>query len=104
MEVKVISQQPPGGRCVLYTGYAEVLGQYLGESMEVVFSAVRESHGDGFPSLWLAGAAVQPEDGVILMPGDIVMMLSAHGVPDDELVGIAAALEGPLERMLEAAE
>ena len=29
LEIRVVSQQPPGGRCTLYAGYAEVLAAPL---------------------------------------------------------------------------
>ena len=75
VKVQVISQQPPGGRCTLYTGYADALTHHFATHADVVFSATRESHGEGSPSLLLNGAAVQPEDGAILMPADIIAAL-----------------------------
>lgn len=103
IEVRVISQQPPGGRCTLYAGYAGVLERHLKIRAELVFSATRDAHGDGFPSLWLNGAAVPPADGVILMPADVLAGLTARGVPEEALLGLVEALEAPLERMLEEA-
>ena len=100
--VQVISQQPPGGRCTLYAGYADVLERHLKAHAELAFSATRDAHGVGFPSLGLNGAALQPEDGVILMPRVLAGLMS-HGVPEDALLGLAEALEVPLERMLEEA-
>lgn len=97
--VRVISQQPPGGRCTLYAGYAEVLERHLQARAELVFSAQRGAHGEGFPSLWLNGAAVQPEDGAIIMPADILAALAGHGLAESP--GLAEALEAPLERLLE---
>lgn len=101
LRVRVISQQPPGGRCTLYAGYADVLARHLKARAELVFSDRRDAHGEGFPSLWLNGAPVQPGDGVILMPADLLAQLTAHGLPDDALFGLAEALEAPLDRMLE---
>jgi cystathionine gamma-synthase len=103
VRVRVISQQPPGGRCTLYAGYADVLQRHLKAQAELVFSDRREAHGEGFPSLWLNEAPLQPGDGVILMPTDILAGLAAHGVPEETLAGLAEALEAPLERMLEEA-
>ncbi len=40
LEIRVVSQQPPGGRCTLYAGCAEVLAAHLDARIEVVFSAV----------------------------------------------------------------
>lgn len=101
LTVRVISQRPPGGRCTLYAGYADVLERHLEACAELVFSDRRDAHGEGFPSLWLNGAPVQPGDGVILMPADLLAQLTAHGVPDDAMMGLAEALEAPLDRMLE---
>lgn len=100
LEIRVISQQPPGGRCTLYAGYAEVLATHLGARIEVEFSTERDAHGSGFPSLLVNGLPAQPSDGVILMPADLCAMLAAE---QDEtiLLGLAEALEAPLERMME---
>lgn len=100
--LQVISQQPPGGRCTLYAGYAEVIVCHLGASAEVVFSATRDAHGEGFPSLRVNGIAIPPEDGVILMPSDVLTGLRAMGMAENALLGLAEALEAPLERMLES--
>jgi cystathionine gamma-synthase len=102
--VRGISQQPPGGRCTLYAGYADALARHFATRAEVVFSATRDSHGDGFPSLWLNGTAVRPEDGAILMPADIIAELVAQGVSAEAMAGIGEVLEEPLDRMLGAAD
>lgn len=101
LHIRVISQHPPGGRCTLYTGYAEVLAAHLAARMEVVFSTERDAHGTGFPSLLVDGVPVQPEDGAILMPADLCATLAAAGVDRKALTGLGEALEAPLERMLE---
>lgn len=103
LKVQVISQQPPGGRCTLYAGYADALARHFAASAEVVFSETRDAHGEGFPSLWLNGAAVQPEDGMIVMPTDITATLAAQGISEEAMTGLAEALEAPLERMLDQA-
>ena len=103
MEIRVISQKPPGGRCTLYAGYADALVRHFAAHAELVISQTRDAHGDGFPSLWLNGAAVQPEDGVILMPADILAALAAHSLSEESVMGLAEELEVPLERMLEEA-
>ena len=100
MQIRVISQQPPGGRCTLYAGYADALARHFATRAELAFSQARDAHGDGFPSRWLNGAAVQPGDGVILMPADI---LAALNLPEEAVMGLAEELEVPLERMFEEA-
>lgn len=102
LQVRVISQNPPGGRCGLYAAYAEVVAAHLGAATEVVFSAERDAHGAGFPSLLLNGRPVQPADGVILMPDDLCAALAAAGQEATALAGLAAALETPLASMLGA--
>ncbi|OZA29911.1 MAG: hypothetical protein B7X91_00270 [Hydrogenophilales bacterium 17-64-11] len=101
LQVRVVSQHPPGGRCTLYAGYAEVLAARLGVQTEVVFSTERDAHGMGFPSLLVNDLAIQPADGVILMPADLCAILAAAGLDEEILAGLAEAMEAPLERMLE---
>ncbi|MHB1354202.1 MAG: hypothetical protein ACYC5S_07745 [Thiobacillus sp.] len=103
IEVCVISQRPAGGRCALYAGYADVLAMHLTARTEVVFSTRRDAHGAGFPSLLMNGRAVQPADGVILMPADLCARLAALGVAEAVLDRLADALDAPLERMLAGA-
>lgn len=100
VQVRVISQQPPGGRCTLYADYAEALRQCLGAEVEVVFSAERCAHGEGFPALWLNGQAVPPADGVILTPEDILQCLSDSALETTALDALSAALNAALDRML----
>ncbi len=102
MQVRVISQQPPGGRCSLYADYAEALGQCLGAEVEVIFSGERCAHGEGFPALWLNGQAMQPADGVILMPEDILQKLD--GIAAERMAQLAARLNAALEAMLVRAD
>jgi cystathionine gamma-synthase len=103
LHVRVVSQHPPGGRCTLYAGYAEILAARLDARTEVVFSTERDAHGSGFPSLLLNGIPAQPADGVILMPADLCAALAAGGQDEAVLADLAEALEAPLERMLEGA-
>ena len=101
LHVQVVSQQPPGGRCRLYAGYAKVLASWLGAQTEIVISSERDAHGTGFPSLLVNGQSVQPVDGVILMPADLCAILAGTGLNQTVLAGLAEALEAPLERMME---
>lgn len=99
--VTVISQNPPGGRCTLYAGYARQISDRLDIEMNVEFSDCRDAHGKGFPSLLVGEVAVQPADGVILAPEDLVIALEAAGISTD--AGLGAALEAELEKMLASA-
>ena len=103
LHIRVVSQHPPGGRCGLYAGYAEVLAACIGAQIEVVISTERDAHGSGFPSMLVDGWSIQPADGVILMPADLCAALAAAGLDEAALADLAAALEAPLERMLDGA-
>jgi cystathionine gamma-synthase len=104
LKAQVLSQQAPGDRCTLYAGYADASARHLEACVDVTFSDRRDAHGDGFPSLWLNDTPVQPCDGVIIMPANIVPTLSACGVAAEILNGLAEALEEPMERKLEAGQ
>jgi cystathionine gamma-synthase len=101
--VRVVSQHPPGGRCSLYAGYADVLAAYLNAQTDIVITTERDAHGSGFPSLLVNGVSAQPADGVILMPADLCALLAAVGQDEAALAGLAEALEAPLQRMMEGA-
>ena len=80
-ELKVLSQQPPGGRCTLYARYAAELSSCFGVAVVIDYTECRDAHGEGFPSLLLNGVALQPSDGVILAPQDIYEALDREGIP-----------------------
>lgn len=103
MRVHIISRHPPGGRCTLYAGYAEVLARHLGAEVSVCCTDVADAHAGGYPSLILNGETLLPADGVILMPADLCGAVEAQGVSDDALLGLIEALEAPLDRMMDEA-
>lgn len=99
--VKVISQQPPGGRCTLYARYADAIAEALGWSHTIVHDECRDAHGNGFPSLWIRAAAIQPADGVILSPEDICDFLRQQGEPDERVAVLQVRLQAILDDFLE---
>jgi cystathionine gamma-synthase len=99
--VKVISQQPPGGRCTLYTRYADAIAETLGWSHRIVHDECRDAHGDGFPSLWIRDIAIQPDDGVILSPDDICTFLRQQGEPEKRIDTLRIRLQVILDDFLE---
>jgi cystathionine gamma-synthase len=99
--VKVISQQPPGGRCTLYARYADAIAETLGWSHRIVHDECRDAHGNGFPSLWIRDAAIQPADGVILSPEDICDFLRQQDAADDRIDALLARLQVILDDFLE---
>ncbi len=97
--IEVLSQQPPGGRCTLYAGYAETLSSCLGAEIRVIYTDCRDAHGKGFPSLLVNGTALQPADGVILSPEDICAGLADAGIALDTAPDILDRLNAPMEKM-----
>jgi cystathionine gamma-synthase len=102
IDVRVISQIPPGGRCGLYTGYGQTLAQQLGAQFHLEISTVREAHGQGFPSIWINGSPLKPSDGVIVMPEDIVAVLGDGGITVDD--DLHTALDAQIKIMLNEGE
>ncbi|HEU0187169.1 MAG TPA: hypothetical protein VFR06_04665 [Gallionellaceae bacterium] len=86
-QIKVIVQNPPGGRCTLYMRYTILLESLLGLQHSIVLSERRQAHGEGYPSMVLCGRVLMPADGIMLTPEDIHAALLAagidlHGTPD----------------------
>ncbi len=102
--IKVLSQHPPGGRCMLYVRYAEELSSSLGLAKRVIHTDCRDAHGEGFPAMWVNGVALQPSDGVILSPEDIHAGLATIGVDPSAAPDLLARLEAILEHFLEGVE
>jgi cystathionine gamma-synthase len=99
--VKVISQQPPGGRCTLYARYADAIAETLGWSHTIIHDECRDAHGEGFPSLWIRDVAIQPADGVILAPEDICAFLQQNGVATELADALLIRLQAILDDFLD---
>lgn len=99
--LKVLSQQPPGGRCTLYARYAGELSSCFGAALDIVHTDCRDAHGDGFPALLVNGLALQPGDGVILSPNDIITALSQAGIATPP--GVLQRLQAIEDNFLEEA-
>jgi cystathionine gamma-synthase len=99
--VKVVSQQPPGGRCTLYARYADAIADTLDWSHRIVHDECRDAHGEGFPSLWIRDAAIQPADGVILSPEDICNHLKRDGIDGRRADVLLVRLQAILDDFLE---
>ncbi|HEY6096027.1 MAG TPA: hypothetical protein VIU93_13845 [Gallionellaceae bacterium] len=79
-QIKIIVQDPPGGRCTLYTRYAILLESLLGLQRSIVLSGRRQAHGEGYPSMVLCSRVLMPADGIMLTPEDVYAALLAAGV------------------------
>ncbi len=99
LEVRVIAQHSPGGRCKLYTGYGLTLERLVGAQFNTEISELRDANGHGFPSIWLDGRPLMPSDGVIVMPNDILAALNADNVSAVEQLQLA--LEAEVDKMLD---
>jgi len=99
--ITVYSANPPGGRCTLYQGYADEICAALGLPREVVYTAERCAHGDGFPSLKLGDVILQPSDGVILSPEDICAALARAGLLPETGTELLGRLNAHLDALLE---
>lgn len=97
--VRVISQSPPGGRCNLYAGYGQALARHMDARLQLDISAERDAHGHGFPSIWINGSPLQPSDGVIVMPDDVMATLGANGIDAADELG--PALDAEVNKMLD---
>ncbi len=100
-QVVVLSKEPPGGRCTLYAGYLQRLVERLPVDAKVVSTERSDPHGTGFPALLFDDRPVQPADGVILAPEDLIQALSETGCPPADLSALTQTLEACLEEFLE---
>ncbi|MDA8094646.1 MAG: hypothetical protein M0T84_12220 [Betaproteobacteria bacterium] len=98
--IEVLSQQPPGGRCMLYANYAKVLSTHPDAQFKVTYTEVRDAHGAGFPSLLINRVPVQPADGVILSPEDVCAALGQAGFPIGNTADILEQLNALLEQLM----
>lgn len=98
LDIRVITQQKPGGRCSLYTGYGRALEKLTGARFRVEVSSTRDAHGNGFPSIWINGRPLLPSDGVIVMPDDVLLALGADNVTI--VPQLAEALNAEVNKML----
>jgi len=78
--IMVIAKDPMGGRCQLYSSYAEALKDALGAETGIVA-------GPDAPALTVDGTAIIPSDGVILSSDEIYdgLALAVLNLPADLL-------------------
>lgn len=101
--IKVVSRQPPGGRCTLYAGYVREISLQLGISVTVAYHVDDPDAGPPPPALLINGQELQPSDGVILSPDDVVRSLTDAGVDVGSAPDLLCRLEEVQERMLQGA-
>jgi cystathionine gamma-synthase len=82
MTVTVVSKSPPGGRCTLYARYAEAVSGHFGLAMDIHCPGNEPWEGPPPPAIVIRGLVVEPSDGVIVAPEDIVAVLAKVGLCD----------------------
>ncbi|HDK37809.1 MAG TPA: hypothetical protein ENG92_02175 [Thiolapillus brandeum] len=97
--ITTLSKQPPGGRCTLYIRYAEAASRHPAISHEVKYKETDEESPPA-PSMLIDGQVIEPSDGVILSPEDVVHGLKEK-MPDKELDDLRSALETVQECLME---
>jgi cystathionine gamma-synthase len=82
MTVTVVSKSPAGGRCTLYMRYAKALADHFGLAADTHYPNDEPWEGPSPPALVISGQVVEPSDGVIVSPEDIVAILAQAGLCD----------------------
>lgn len=91
VHVEVVSKAPPGGRCEFYDrAFFELVKSYENLYYTLIPSNLYE--GDVVPPAVLVnGEVVEPEDGLLLAPDEIVEVLKKKGakprIPEEEIKG-----------------
>jgi cystathionine gamma-synthase len=98
--IKVISRQPPGGRCALYADYVREISLHLRVPVTVVYYVDTPEAGPSPPAVLLDGAELLPSDGVIISPDDLLRGLAEAGVDTTKVPDLLRALEAVQDRML----
>lgn len=80
MSVTVVSKSPAGGRCTLYARYAEALSGHFGLSVDIHCPGNEPRDGPPPPAIVIRDLVVEPSDGVIIAPEDIVATLEKAGL------------------------
>ncbi len=79
LHVQVVSKSPPGGRCEIYDRFFfEVVRAYE----NVYYSLIPANLYEGEivpPAVIVDGETIEPEDGVLLTPGEIIKTLEERG-------------------------
>jgi hypothetical protein len=94
MEITLLLNNPPGGRCRLYLAYAAALGEHASVQCTERFDAPLGQPELRAPAMLLDGLPIAPEDGVILMPREVALALGNQHAD-------APRLEAILEEVLE---
>jgi hypothetical protein len=100
LNITVLSNNPAGGRCTLYTNYAQTLSKALGFEMQTIYPD--EDHNLSAPGLLLDGNPVMPNDGFIIDADDICSAIEQTGFNNAELTEVRKKLDSLIEDMMSA--
>lgn len=99
MTVTILSKNPPGGRCSLYSRYAEELSRRFDLDVQINYLETPPEDGCCPPAILVRGAEVTASDGVIISPEDLCEKLAVMGFEAAKLAELRAALEQILENL-----
>jgi hypothetical protein len=94
VHITVVSKTPPGGRCEFYDRvFFEIVKAFKNVYYTLIPSELFE--GDvSPPAVLLNGDLVEPEDGILLTPDELLRALKEKGaVPRDEVEQLKSKLE-----------
>ncbi|MBL3527133.1 MAG: hypothetical protein JMN27_11030 [gamma proteobacterium endosymbiont of Lamellibrachia anaximandri] len=98
--ITILSKQPPGGRCTLYIRYAEAISQHLGTDSQVKYCESEGEDGNKPPALLIGENLIEPSDGVIVSPVDLVNGLR-NRVTENKLEELKQLLDTVQEQLME---
>jgi hypothetical protein len=98
MEITLLLNNPPGGRCRLYRAYAAALGVHASVPCTERFDAPPGQPELRAPAILVGGLPIAPADGVILMPREVAL---AIGNPHADVPRLEAILEEVMEQCMQ---
>jgi hypothetical protein len=88
MEITLLLNNPPGGRCRLYQAYAAALAEHASARCAELFDRLPQQPELRAPAILINGRQVAPADGVIISPQDLGRVLDEFhpGAPRLEML------------------
>ncbi len=98
LNITILSNNPAGGRCTLYTNYAQTLSNSLGFDMQTIYPD--EDHTHSAPGLLLDGNPVMPNDGFIIDADDLCRAIEQTGFDNADLTEVHKKLDNLIEDLM----
>lgn len=98
--ITVLSKQPPGGRCTLYIRYATAISRHLNVDSQVKYCESDGKDIDTPPALLIGETLIEPSDGVIVSPEDLIKGLSSS-FRSNKLIELHRILDAVQEQLME---